>query len=151
MKACAAPSGYQLVQLRQGSLRAALADITLKLSHVGRARGWQGARLSSETPRALVLLWRLHSETVFTQGCKLRPSCSYIYKRGWGSPDGVEQLAAGEGAVDETCLSPGCAPPAGARATGGSEETSALAAYPPITAGLGDETEPRAKIFGCEQ
>lgn len=69
--------GYQLVQLSQRSLRAALADITLKLSHVGRARGWQGARLSSETHSALVLLWRLHSETIFAHSCKLKPS--YIF------------------------------------------------------------------------
>lgn len=60
---------------------------------------------------------------------------------------------AGEGAVDEMCLSPRCAPPAGVSAGGGSEETSVLAAgagaaSPPITAGLGDERAPKAKAVG---
>lgn len=50
---------------------------------------------------------------------------SRIHKRGWGNPDGMQQLVAGEGAVDEMCLSPHCLPPAGAG--GGSKKTSAFA------------------------
>lgn len=50
---------------------------------------------------------------------------SRLHKRGWGSPDGMQQLVAGEGAVDETCLSPRCVPMSGAG--GGGKKTSAFA------------------------
>lgn len=46
MKAWAAPLGQQLAQFSLCSLQAALANIKLKLSHVGRAGAQQGARLS---------------------------------------------------------------------------------------------------------
>jgi len=60
---------------------------------------------------------------------------------------------AGEGAVEEMCLSPCCEPASGAWSGGGSEETSAPElcagpASPPFSAGLGNKRAPKAKILG---
>lgn len=85
VKFWAVPLGQQLAQFRLGSLQAALASIRLKLSHVGRAGARQGARLERETQPAFVFLWGLHSETIFSQGWKLKPCCPSIYKGEWAA------------------------------------------------------------------
>lgn len=76
-----------------------------------QSRSTAGSQAFLRDTACLCLLWGLHSETIFSQGCKLKPCCSWIYRGDWGSPNEMELLVAGEGAGCGMCLSPPWLPP----------------------------------------